>query len=53
MNLEMFYEVYFQLIMDSWGCTLSESAGLTLITCEHFEKFKMVSKIAAILVIQS
>ena len=53
MNLEMFYKVLFSTDNGSWGRTQSESAGWTSVTLEHFEKFKMASKIAAILVFQS
>ena len=49
MNLEIFYKVFFSTDIDSLECPLSESAGWTSVTLEHFEKFKMASKMAAIL----
>ena len=53
MNLEMFSKFFFSTDNGSWGSTRSESAGWTSVTHEHFEKFKMASKMAAILVFQS
>ena len=52
-NLKMFYKVFFSTDNGSWGSTRSESARWTSVTLEHFEKFKMASKMAAILVFQS
>ena len=49
MNLEFFYKVFFSTDIGSLECPLSESAGWTSVTLEHFEKFKMASKMAAIL----
>ena len=53
MNLELFYKVFFSTDNGSWGSTHSESAGWTSFILEHFEKFKMAFKMAAILVFQS
>ena len=49
MNLEIFYKVFFSTDIGSLKCPLSESAGWTSVTLEHFEKFKMASKMAAII----
>ena len=49
MKLEIFYKVFFSTDIGSLKCPLSESAGWTSVTLEHFEKFKMASKMAAIL----
>ena len=49
MNPEIFYKVYFLIDFDSPESTLSESAGCTKCTLERFEKFKMASKMAAII----
>ena len=48
-NPEIFYKVYFLIDFDSPESTLSESAGCTKCTLERFEKFKMASKMAAII----
>ena len=45
MNLEFF----FSTDIGSLEGSLSESVGWTSVTLEHFEKFKMASKMAAIL----
>ena len=46
--------LHFEDIQDgSWDSTRSESARWTSVTLEHFEKLKMASKMAAILVFQS
>ena len=47
------YKVFFSTDNGSWGSTHSESAGWTSFILEHFEKFKMAFKMAAILVFQS
>ena len=36
------------MVLDSPEGPVSESTGGTLVTLEHFEKFKMASKMAAI-----
>ena len=53
MNLEMFYKDFFSTDNGGWGSTRSESARWTSVILVHFEKLKMVSKMAAILVFQS
>jgi len=39
---------FFLMDLGSPGSPFSASAGWTLVTLEHFEKFKMASKMAAI-----
>ena len=52
-RIVLYYKVFFSTDNGSWGSTRSESDGWTSFILEHFEKFKMASKMVAILVFQS